>query len=47
MLVSLLDIGLIRVSVRYVKARKKNGLLAYCRRIPDAVRPHYGGSHLA
>lgn len=47
MLVRLLDIGLIRVSVRYVKARKKNGPLAYCRRIPDAVHPHSGGRHLA
>lgn len=40
---SLLDTGLIRVTVRYVKALKPGGPLFYYRRIPEGVRPHYEG----
>ncbi|MCE4225913.1 tyrosine-type recombinase/integrase [Methylobacterium sp. C25] len=42
----LLDTGLIRVSVRYVKPLKPGGPLFYVRRIPKAVQQHYGGKAL-
>lgn len=39
----LLDTGLLLVTVRYVKALKKGGPLAYYWRIPESLRPHYEG----
>lgn len=43
MAVSLLDTGLFRVTVRYVRPLKPGAPYSYYRRIPDALRSHYGG----
>lgn len=43
MSVTLIDTGLILVTVRYVKALKPGGPLSYYRRIPRDLTRHYGG----
>ncbi len=43
MSVTLLDTGLILVTVRYVKALKPGGPYSYYRRIPSELKRHYGG----